>query len=135
MSNELHDALMMGIIIVLGPLLFVAIISFVFQKFIALKQRPNPRAAWTAGLSYLVVSLFFVFSGFGGFEIWAFAAAIPGGLVAYWFWRREFSRAWIEDADEIPDGINLANDDWRIGLVVVLLAIAAAAVKSLIKQS
>ena len=46
---------------------------------------------------------------------------IPPALVAYWFWRREFRRAWVDDND-IPEGVSLANDDWKVGLAFVVFA-------------
>ena len=124
-----NDLLMLGIVALLGPLVIVAGISFGLHYFIALQAQPSQRAAWTAGLAYLATVLIFLFVGVGGYEIGASIAALPSGVIAFWFWRREFRRAWLDDPELLPEGVKLANHDWHIGLGVVVMAVAAAAIK------
>ena len=113
--------------------LFVAVLSFAFHYIIALRDLPDRRAAWTAGAAYFVTTLTFLFSGPSeGMQYFAPLTALPGGLIAYWWWRAEFRKAWVDDPAELPDGINLANDDWRIGAALVVGVIVIAVLKRLV---
>lgn len=121
-------ATMTGILAVMC-LIVVAVLSFVFQYFVALTAKPDRRAAWTAGVAYLATVLMFVFGGPEGYGYLAPVAALPGGLIAYYFWRSEFRRGWVDDDLPLLDGVKLANDNWQVGLGIVALAIVAGVVK------
>ena len=114
--------------------LILAVISYGLHFFVALKSPPSKRAAWTAGSAYLVTTSFAIFGGVPGYELIAPAAVIPGALIAFWYWRAEFRDQWIQNPDIGPDGITLANDDWRIGLLRLLLIIAVAAITVLLRR-
>ena len=104
-----------------------ALVSFVLSKIIALRSPPGRRAAWTSGLaaiSALAASLSTPFD-----LAWPFVVAVlPAGLLTFWFWKREFHNAWVED-HEVRDDTKLANDDWRVGLAALAAVLVAAAVR------
>jgi len=56
-------------------------------------------------------------------------------VAAYYFWRNEFLKAWVDVPSELPEGVNLANDDWRIGVLMVVALFAIAAIKTLQRSS
>ena len=58
-----------------------------------------------------------------GYELWAVLGSAPAALIAFWFWRHEFKRAWIEDPELLPDGVVLLDDDWQSGLLRLALVI------------
>ena len=108
-------------------LLIMWFISVLLHYFVALTAPPWKRAAWTAGIAYLVTSLAVTFVTAGNPAPWAPLIALPGGLIIFWYWHRAFRRAWIDSADDLPEGMSEANDDWRIA-VLRLLAIFALVV-------
>jgi hypothetical protein len=118
-ERAVKDTILFGVMVIVAPLLMIAIVSFGLRYFIALNARPSQRAAWIAGIAYLATTIFIIFGGAAPPEYAIFVplAALPGGLVAYWFWRREFRQGWIENAEDLPEGVTLANDDWRMGLL------------------
>lgn len=121
-------ALGIGFVSVLG-IPCNAIASYILHYVIALRARPASRAAWTAGASYLCTVALFLFGGPPGWEVPALVGSAPGALIAYWYMRRAFRRMWVNDESELPEGASMANDDWRIGLLGVVLLIALLAVK------
>jgi len=129
------DILSLGLIVVVVPLLMIAAISFGLHYFIALSAPPSRRAAWTVGIAYLATAAILIFGGIQEYAAYAPLAAVPGGLAVFWFWRRDFRRGWIEDAEALPDGVTIANDDWRLGLLQLLalmtLAIGAGLIRVL----
>ena len=121
--------LLMGLLFVAANLLIISMATIILHKFIALKMRPGPRAAWTIGIAYLLATAIWVFGGPPEAIAYAPLAAVPGALLAYWYWQGEFRRAWVEDPNQLPEGVNLANDDWRIGLFAVVAAVIIAVLK------
>lgn len=109
--------------------MFVAIANFCFCRFIALKARPLPRAAWTAGLAYLAASAVFLFGALPGWELLGPLLTIPGGLIAFGFWWFNLSRGWVEP-HEITEDMVLENDDWRTGLLGLMRDFAQAAART-----
>jgi hypothetical protein len=134
----MQDALMLWIIAFVTPLLMIAAFSSGLRYFVALSSPPTQRAAWTAGSAYLITTTILIFVGISGYELLVPLAALPGGLIAFWFWRLDFRRAWIEDPESIPDGLTLANDDWRIGvlqlLALIILAIGIALLRVVMRS-
>lgn len=127
------DAVMLGVIFVGAPFIIIAIVSWVIHYFVALTSRPTERAAWTVGIAFVVAVVAWLFSGEGA--AWqAPLAALPGGLIAFWWWRDDFRRDWIDDAHGVPEGVELANTNWRIGLVGVVTFIALAGMKAMLVQ-
>jgi hypothetical protein len=108
------------VIIAIGlPLVFIALLSWLLHYFVALKSPPTERAAWTVGAAYLIVSILGLFGGPDEFWWGAPLAAIPAGLFVFWWWRRDFQQVWIDDAQPVPEDVDPANDDWRIGIIFV----------------
>ena len=123
------DAALAGTLIVSLPLIVIYTPSLVFTKFIALKSPPKVRAAWTVGSALAVILAGLLFGGIEGIPPWGLLLLIPAGLIVYWYWRWEFTKAWIDDPEQLRDGLQLANDDWLYGLSVVISVAIAAAIK------
>ena len=119
----MQDFWTMGVVALAVPLLMIGAISFGLRFFVALNAPPSRRAAWTAGLAYLIVSAIIVFGAPEEIAPYGPVAAVPGGLIAFWFWRSDFRRGWVENGEGLPDGTVLANDDWRIGILQLLAVI------------
>lgn len=101
---------------ILAGLTMQAVASFILNFFVALRSRPNQRAAWVAGIAYLPVAAFITFGGPPGYALWGPVVTLPGAAVVFWFWRREYTRAWIDDPAMLAEGEELEHDDWMIGL-------------------
>jgi hypothetical protein len=119
-------------------LVVMGFISSVLRVFIALKSPPAIRAAWTAASSLLIMTLItFVFDGFGNaFEEYELLFALTTtfcSLLVFAYWWYVFKRAWIADPDGLPHGVRLENDDWRLGLLMVIFAGAIVWIKVLLQ--
>lgn len=125
----MDEGLLVVVLFVGIPLVIIAMLSWVLHYFVALNAPPQRRALWIAGISYTVASALWLFSGPEGMKWQGPFAALPGGLLAYWFWHNDFKRDWIDDAEGVPEGVELANTDWRIGLLGLLALLLVAAVK------
>ena len=79
-----------------------------------------------------IVIIAIVFGSSGIFAFYAAVATIPAALLVYWYWRWEFTKAWIDDLEELAEGLKLENDDWRYGLGMVLSLLISAVVKVLL---
>lgn len=133
------DALLFGTAAFGAGFIGIWFVSNVLKFFVALKEPPARRASWIVGLGYLGISTIFVLSlDMDGYEYWAPLVCFPGAFLAYWFHYRQFKFAWIESADDLPDGIDLAVDDWRVGLVrllaLVVLGLIAVGIKAVNKM-
>jgi hypothetical protein len=107
--------------------------ALVALKFVALSAPPQKRAAWTAAVPFAVVAAFATFNVPIQYAAIAPFVCVPGALINYWYWKWTFVRAWHDDPAMIPENMTVANEDWRVGLAVVLGAIALAAVKYAIR--
>lgn len=118
----MHEVLLFLALFLAGPLLVIVGIAFVLHFFIALEATPSRRAGWTAGIAYLLATILFLFGGNLRPEqqIWVPLVCLPSALIVFLFWRNDFRRRWIENPDLLPEGMTIANDDWRIGLAEVL---------------
>ena len=103
--------------------------SWLLHYFVALRSPPTKRAAWIAGISYLVASAIWLLGGPEDYKWESPFAALPGALIVFWWWRVDFRRDWIDDAQGSTDGVELANTDWRVGILGVLGLIVAGAIK------
>lgn len=115
-------------------LVFVALTSWALMLFVALRSPPSQRAAWTAGLAYLIDCSIIIFSDLGRAGEWAPLVFLPGALAVFWFWRWDFRRGWIEKPELTPEGMSLENDDWRTGLIRLIGMIAAATAMALARR-
>ena len=107
--------------------------TWLLQHFVALTAPPTQRAAWTVGIAYVVVAVFCAFAV--PEEVWWAAplAPIPGALVVFWWVQRDWRHLWIDNSKGAPEGVELANDDWRVGLIFVAGVIAFAVLRALIR--
>ena len=131
----MSDTLLATFLFLAMPLTFIIFISWLLHYFVALNSTPGRRAAWIVGISYVAASAFWLIGGPEGDRWEGPFAAIPGALLALWWWRADFRRDWIDESQGVPEGVELANTDWRIGLAAVLSLIAAAAFKVLFLRS
>lgn len=118
-------------------------LALLLQQFVALRAEPTRRATWTVGIPYVLtaVALMFALPAAAGqfFSPVALAliapfAAIPGGLATFWWWRRSFKSAWVDDPADLPEGVELANDDWRVGLLILTAVLVIAAIKAFFRE-
>ena len=112
-------------------------ISFVLQFIVALKARPARRALWSVVPPVLLVASVFALWGpqEGGLQVWLPLSAIPAGMLAFAYWYFSFRRAWVEDPENLPEGVGLSNDDWKIGLAVVVFVLILNTLKNLFLNS
>ena len=117
-------------------LIIIAALAGAFHFFVALNQPPSRRAIWTVGPAYALFALIGIFGGVGKFPAWAW---VLGGIVPamtwYWFWLRDFQKHWFASIDKLPDGVPLANDDWKNGLLQLTGLMVFGLIVALIRRS
>jgi hypothetical protein len=128
------DALLIGLLYSGSALGILSLISFVLTAFIALRSPPGRRAAWTAGLAYALTTVTLLFGGMPGDKAWLPLAGVPGALLVFWFWRRAFRKAWIDDRASGGPGVRIEDDDWRHGLAHMVSWIGMTMVFLLIRR-
>lgn len=119
------------ILLLLAGMGFALLTPFVWVcgKVLALNEQPDRRALWTVAASYAGAALIFIFGSGGFISPWlAPLVPLPGALAIYFWLRHTYRKAWVDD-DKVPDGMRLENNDWRVGVGVVVGAIIAAAIK------
>jgi hypothetical protein len=131
----MSDGIIIAFLFVGMPFVIIAVVSWVLHYFAALNSPPTKRAAWIVGIGYLAASAMWLFGGPEGDRWEGPFAAIPGALLVFWWWRRDFRDGWIDDAHGVPEGVELANTDWRIGLVGVAGLMVAATIKVMFLRS
>jgi len=131
-----EDALAVAVFAAVMALTFMIVAAVVLSYFVALRSPPSQRAAWTAGIAYLLVALILIFGFLPGYELVSVLAAIPAALVVFLGCRLIFQRAWIDAADERADQDDIEDDDWKIGLfrlgAVVTVVVGIVALKLLL---
>ncbi len=113
---------------------FALLIPFiwVFGRTVALKKGPDERALWTVGLAYAGASLVLIFAGGKFVSAWlAPIITLPSALALYFWQRSTYRKGWVADED-ITEGMSLENDDWRIGILIIIALLAAATFKVLV---
>ena len=98
-------------------------LSWIFEFFVGLKSPPTKRAALTVGLAYVITAISFIWLAPNNYVLLAAIAPIPGAVAWYIFTRSHYKRAWYENAEDLPEGTKLANDNWKHGLLYLALAI------------
>lgn len=131
----MSDTLLSVVLFVVMPLGVIAMASWLLHYFVALNLPPTQRAAWITGISYIIASALWLFGGPEGDRWEGPFAAIPGGLIVFWFWQSDFRRDWIDHTQGVPEGVELANTDWRIGLAGLVSLLVAAAIKMTLLRS
>ncbi len=123
----------LGLLAGMGFVLMTAVVA-IAGRIVALKERPDRRALITTAIGYFLVSAAFVFGG-GSFIPGWIAPLIPlPGAVAIFLWLRfTYRKGWVDD-DEVHEGMRLENSDWRIGLLVIGLALLLGAIKVYLRK-
>ena len=104
---------------------FIAVwlLSRIFEFFVGLKSPPTKRAALTVGSAYLIVAVALIILVPIDYSPVAALVPIPGSIAWFLYIRSHFKRAWYEDSEELPDGVELATDSWVDGLLYFALTI------------
>ncbi|MFA6113119.1 MAG: hypothetical protein WC729_03985 [Sphingomonas sp.] len=139
------DVLQIGAFFAGAALLLMLLATLAFSYFIVPQAAPTKRASWITGLAYFlsVVGVTIAIDTTEGSpklsipaDILFPVAALPAALFVFLYWRWTFRRAWIDD-DNIPEGVEINDDDWRTGLlrlaIVVLVALGVGLVRFLIR--
>ena len=115
---------------------FIFLFSFILQFIVTLKSPPARRAIWTVAPPFLLVVLVaLVWGPEGGFGLWLPIASIPAAILAFAYWYFSFRRAWVEDPEHLPEGASLSNEDWKIGLGIVLFVLVLNFAKNIFLTS
>lgn len=142
MPESLKETLLMGVIVFGTPAILVWLLSAVLDKVAALKALPDKRAKITVGIPYAIavvavtVALLDLASNnsetiplwveiFGGPLF-----PLPAAALLYLHYRADYRKRWVESAEDLPDGVDLANDDWRVGIAVLALFALIAAFRA-----
>lgn len=133
--DTFEDYLIGGAMLSGMSLLFIWILAWILNYFVALTARPHARAGWLTGLGYFITVISLTFSDMPVSPLLLPLLALPGAAFTYWYWYSGFRRSWIEDPADLPDDVVLENDDWRAGLVKLVGLIAAATVIVLIRRA
>jgi hypothetical protein len=128
----MNDAVALAILVVGIPLMLFAVVTWFFHFFVALRAPPSRRAVWTVGVASLIVTPVCMSSAPPEYAIYAPAAVIPAGLIAFWAWRAVFRQGWVADGGGLPE-TELANEDWRIGLIIVTEIVVNRAFRALLE--
>jgi hypothetical protein len=114
-------------------MIFVFILGL--NHFVALKAPPSSRAAWTAGIAYLITVVLLTFGSNGTYSLlWTPILCLPGLVVNYLLQRKEYRRAWVDSLDDLPEGVSLANDDWKVGVATLAGLILTATIATLARR-
>lgn len=104
-------------------------VSFGLIKFVGLQSPPIRRAFLTAASAYAICVVLLVFGGINEYAIWAPLASLPAVPVNYFYWKSTFIKAWYDDPALIPEGLSISNQDWRVGIYVLVAVIVVAFMK------
>lgn len=114
-------------------LFVVAMTSIVLSYVLKLKSPPRARAAWTAGIAYLISVISLMFGLLPEDSAYQPLLAAPGALLMYVYLRWYYQGEWVEDPDNLPAGTTLANDDWFIGLITIAPLLVVVVVRRLLR--
>jgi len=81
-----------------------------------------------AGLAYLIIAPVYFFVPLNGLQIaGGLLAAFPMALIIFWYWYGDFRSRWVDEA--AADGVRLENNNWKVGLAMLIATIVAAGIK------
>lgn len=103
--------------------------SLGFVKFVGLQSPPIRRAFLTALAGYALCVAALISMLPTEWTLLAPLLSLPATVITYLYWKPRFIRAWYEDPSLIPEGMAIANQDWRVGLYVLLAAVVVAVIK------
>ncbi|MDB5670839.1 MAG: hypothetical protein JWO25_1798 [Alphaproteobacteria bacterium] len=108
------------VMVALGLATNGALTLLILNPIVALKQPPTRRAAYNAGIAYLICATIVTFSDLedGPLPV-VFLYFFPSAVLVFLYWRWVFGRGWIEDPAQLADGDVLEDDDWRHGAAKV----------------
>ena len=116
--------------ILLGSIAFFGVgflgiyfVSMILEYFVGLRYPPKQRARLTVGLAYVVTTAILVIVAPIEYAIWTPLAAMPAAIGWYFHLKSHLSKAWFENADDIPEHMELAPDDWQSGLLKLAIAV------------
>ncbi|TFI57691.1 hypothetical protein E2493_13665 [Sphingomonas parva] len=113
------------------PLALLAIVTWFLHFFVALRAPPTARATWTVVPAFVAVAILLATLAPPD-RAWALLLGTAvASLVAFLWWHSEFRTAWIESADVLPEGVELANDNWRAGLILAIGVIGLLLIRGL----
>ena len=142
----MNETMMFALVIAAAGFVATYIVTILLNFFVALKSPPNRRAIWTVGIAYLVISVPTVClilaadqdpTAPGRFPIDPWVSPLllmPGAIVAFLLRRWEYRSAWVEQIEDLRDGEQLANDDWRFGLIILALVIIILTGRTLVRR-
>lgn len=128
-GSPLEIAQMLLVVLGIGFVLMIPAV-WVAGRIVALKERPEKRAVWTASIGYIFASLALLFAGDFVSPWLAPLVPLPGAVAIFLWLRNTYRKGWVED-HEIEEGMSLENSDWRVGLAFVVAAVIAATIKVL----
>ena len=146
MTKETNDAIMLGVIAFGMPAAMIWFLSFILDKVASLKALPDLRAKITVGVPYVVAVGFvaaYVFSFAAddpsSVPMWVEVAGpplfpLPGAALAYYYYRSDYRKRWVDHADELPEGVGLANDNWKTGVLILTGAVLFALLRLSFRQ-
>ena len=116
------DFLVVAIGIFAGCTLFIWGVAACLKYFVGLKSLPTARTNLVVGIPYLLLSTTgLIFVPFSDFGYLAPLAVAPGAILVYWFMYQEFKEKWIDDPGQLPEGVDVENEDWRVGMKTLLI--------------
>jgi len=77
------------------------------------------------GTAYFITAIVFFIAAPTDYALLAVIAPVPGAIIWFFYTRFHFRKAWFDDEDSVPDGVELANDSWQDGLLYLSLAALA----------
>lgn len=127
---SLSEACLAALLVIGISTCIISVLCVAGERFIALRSPPKTRARWTVGLAYggAVIALLAWMSEIAPWWLLPLAPIIPAGI-GYAVLLSSYKKAWVDDANDLPEGVSFANDDWRFGICLLLGAIAAAAIR------
>jgi hypothetical protein len=142
----MNEVLLFAFLIAAGGFVATYILCLALNFVIALKAPPNRRATWTVGIAYAVVSIAAVASiilisrdpsapktPFPIDPLEAPLLLVPGTIIIFLLLRWGYRSAWIDEAEDLPEGVKRANDDWRRGAIALLAIVALLAARALFR--
>ena len=143
----MNDVPLFAFLIAAGGFVAIYILCMALNFMVALKAPPNRRATWTVGIAYAVVSIAIVVSiasisrfpsapktPFPIDPLEAPLLLVPGTIVIFLLLRWGYRSAWVDEAEGLPDGVKLANDDWRHGAIALLVIVGLLAARALFRH-
>jgi len=142
----MNEALLFAFFIAAGGFVATYILRLALNFVVALKAPPNRRATWTVGIAYALVSIATVVAieailqdpsapkaPFPIEPLETPLLLVPGTIIIFLLMRWGYRSAWIDDAKELPEGVKLANDDWRRGTLALALVVAVLAARAIFR--